>query len=252
MRRRTSSKTAAYRIEAVGFDFGGTIVPIIRNLFNQIFIEALCCEVDIKQAHKIFSSFIEQEQIYWHQQKERQTTNLALDLLIEAAETVGANLPITQFRRVVAIVAERLATEIRPRRQVHFIIRRLISTGFRVGLLSNWLFPTDVLQRWLTVHDLDSYFSCVLGSSDLGIRKPKAEAFCSLAKSLKLSTVGSLAYVGDNFEEDVIGAVHAGCGVVIWLSKHKKVSSDRAYVNAQALTQIPQILDQNDSILSDI
>ncbi|MDQ2871516.1 MAG: HAD family hydrolase [Candidatus Eremiobacteraeota bacterium] len=53
----------------------------------------------------------------------------------------------------------------------------------------------------------------VIASADIGVQKPDADAFEALAQTLGCPRE-SIAYVGDNAEADIGGAIHAGlCGV---------------------------------------
>jgi HAD superfamily hydrolase (TIGR01549 family) len=104
-----------------------------------------------------------------------------------------------------------------PTEGVAVLLRRLRGDGVRIGALSNAYFSTRVLHRELERHGLTDSIEIVLSSGDLGIRKPDARIYFEMLARLGV-TAGSTWYVGDTFEEDIVGATNAGL-VPIWLHR---------------------------------
>ena len=83
-----------------------------------------------------------------------------------------------------------------------------LSRNYRIGLLSNFTHPPAASQI-ITELDLEPFFEVVLISGDLGYRKPHLSVFEALADQLGLPK-GEIAFVGDDTEADVEGALRAG------------------------------------------
>jgi len=73
------------------------------------------------------------------------------------------------------------------------------------GVLTNG--DGEMQRRKLRAHDLDGHLDSVLVSNRLGVRKPDPAIFERAREELPADTH---VYVGDTFEEDVVGAREAG------------------------------------------
>lgn len=102
-----------------------------------------------------------------------------------------------------------------PMEGVGDLLRRLDGDGVRVGAISNAYFSGRVLHRELERHGLAGLIQSVLSSGDLGIRKPDARIYFEMLERLGV-TAARTWYVGDTFEEDIVGASNAGL-MPIWL-----------------------------------
>ena len=84
----------------------------------------------------------------------------------------------------------------------------ILRQKYRIGLLSNFTHPPAVAQI-IAELDLEPFFDVVLISGDLGYRKPHLSVFEAL-----IDRVGAekeeIAFVGDDPEADVEGALRAG------------------------------------------
>jgi HAD superfamily hydrolase (TIGR01549 family) len=94
------------------------------------------------------------------------------------------------------------------------LLHRLRGDGVRIGAISNAYFSGRVLHRELERHGLADSLEIVLSSGDLGIRKPDARIYLEVLERLGV-TAETTWYVGDTFEEDIVGAAGAGL-VPIW------------------------------------
>ena len=79
---------------------------------------------------------------------------------------------------------------------------------YRIGLLSNFTHPPAAL-RIITDLDLAPFFDVILISGDLGYRKPHPSVFQELVTQLGVQE-NQIAFVGDDPEADVTGALRAG------------------------------------------
>jgi putative hydrolase of the HAD superfamily len=80
--------------------------------------------------------------------------------------------------------------------------------NYRIGLLSNFTHPPAANQI-IAELDLEPFFEVVLISGDLGYRKPHLSVFEALIHHLGVEKE-EIAFVGDDPEADVAGALGAG------------------------------------------
>jgi putative hydrolase of the HAD superfamily len=80
--------------------------------------------------------------------------------------------------------------------------------NYRIGLLSNFTHPPAATQI-IAELDLEPFFDVVLISGDLGYRKPHLSVFEALIDQLGVEKE-EIAFVGDDPEADVAGALRAG------------------------------------------
>lgn len=93
---------------------------------------------------------------------------------------------------------------VRPRPYLRSEIERMRSNGLVIAVSSD--FPVD---RKLKRLGLDDLFSCRLWSEESGYLKPHPEPFLELAACIG-EEPGTILYVGNNYEYDVLGAKGAG------------------------------------------
>jgi HAD superfamily hydrolase (TIGR01549 family) len=123
----------------------------------------------------------------------------------ELREVEQEHLEDTMWREVVTLA---------PTEGVGALLRRLRDDGVRIGAISNAYFSGRVLHRELERHGLTDSIEMVLSSGDLGIRKPDPRIYFEMLERLGVAAATTW-YVGDTFDEDIVGAANAGL-VPIW------------------------------------
>lgn len=86
------------------------------------------------------------------------------------------------------------------------VLRALEREGIRRGVVSNWDHRLHVLLEGL---GLKGWFEFVLTSAEAGWRKPHPHIFAQAIERLGLPA-SRVAYVGDSYDDDVVGAQEAG------------------------------------------
>ncbi len=102
----------------------------------------------------------------------------------------------------------------RPAARLGWLLDKLTAEGLRLGVISNG--SSDVRQtlaEWGLVHR----FEAVVISAEVGWQKPDVEIFGLAAQAMGLPT-RSICHVGDDWENDCVGALEAGCAPV-WVSR---------------------------------
>jgi len=88
---------------------------------------------------------------------------------------------------------------------------RLHAAGLKIALLSNTSRDLDALSRHF---GLSAFVDLALASSVVGHCKPAPEIFAALLAAAR-TVAGAAVMVGDNLEDDVRGALAAGCHGVL-------------------------------------
>jgi putative hydrolase of the HAD superfamily len=81
------------------------------------------------------------------------------------------------------------------------------SRRFQTGVITNSM--PDVQYQKITTLGLRGYFSCVVIATEIGLKKPDPRIFTYTSDKLSLKP-GECLYLGDNYENDIIGAKEAG------------------------------------------
>jgi FMN phosphatase YigB (HAD superfamily) len=101
----------------------------------------------------------------------------------------------------------------------------------------------DVQYRKLETLGLRKYFSCIVLSEEIGIRKPDPRIFQHAAALLKIPP-GECLHIGDSFNADVIGSKAAGMQAC-WFKRGKSSppgQSIQADYEVENLAEIEDIL----------
>lgn len=117
---------------------------------------------------------------------------------------------------------------------------RDLQTTHRLGLVSNFDHPPAV-HRLLNEYGLMSFFSTVIVSGDVGVKKPDPQIF-SLALEQSGLSAAEVIHVGDS-SEDVLGAQAAGI-VPIMIDRNGEAGGGREAVDFRVSGE------QNDQTLS--
>ena len=125
-------------------------------------------------------------------------------------------------------------------------LKKLVSDGYRLGLISNAGDDRDVHQL-TDKFGISTYFDYIITSAACGYRKPHPRIF-ELALSNWYFLSSEAVMVGDNLEADIAGAKSAGL-YAIWLKRHAESrAEDQAAAKpdavAPSLTEIPLLLDR--------
>ena len=93
------------------------------------------------------------------------------------------------------------------------VLEELKRRGYTLGIISN-LIGTREIPEWLEAENYKPYFTSVVLSSVLGIRKPSPEIYYEAARRAGVEPA-RCAYIGDNLKRDVTGTRSAGFGMIV-------------------------------------
>jgi putative hydrolase of the HAD superfamily len=100
-----------------------------------------------------------------------------------------------------------------PRNDVSETVIELKRRGYILGIIANTITETEI-PDYLEEYGLTEYFSTVVLSSKVGIRKPNPEIYWEAARRVNVEP-SQCVYVGDNPTRDVEGTHAAGYAMMI-------------------------------------
>ncbi len=101
--------------------------------------------------------------------------------------------------------------EMRP--EIPAVLEKIRSMGLAIGCISNTHSLSQVPYT-LKKYNIDQYFNPIVLSSEFGHRKPDPSIFYHAARLKNLPT-GSIIYVGDKINRDILGATRSGFRLAI-------------------------------------
>ena len=127
-----------------------------------------------------------------------------------------------------------------PFSDVHQVLARLRS-NYRLGLISDaqWVFTEPELE----MAQLNGFFSVVMLSSRVGVKKPDVRPFAAAMRALEVRPEASV-YVGDNPSRDLVGARGAGMRCVIFRGRNASYNSLVPDACFDAYAELEPILDR--------
>jgi putative hydrolase of the HAD superfamily len=113
------------------------------------------------------------------------------------------------------------------------LLSQIRSSGYKVGLISN---TEELLTRYdLDVLQLEPAFDQVILSSRIGVKKPNERIFAEMLARLAVAAEAAV-YVGNDFDDDVLGALNSGMDAVYLTSEPAHVRKTiRARYGARVL-----------------
>jgi putative hydrolase of the HAD superfamily len=89
------------------------------------------------------------------------------------------------------------------------ILASLKYRGYRIGVVTNSIFPGTLFAPRISELGLTGYIDTVVSSADIGLGKPEPEPYLAALKALDVQPHEAL-FVGDRPDTDIAGALAAG------------------------------------------
>jgi putative hydrolase of the HAD superfamily len=196
-------------IEAVVFDWGGTLTPWHTVDVLDIW-RAYAAAYDPQDVHDLARRLHEAEEAAWAAGRDEQTA-ATLDGVLRAA-----GVDVAQERHALAIAQYEQAWE--PHTwtdpQAGPLLRGLHERGIRVGVLSNTLWPREYHERVLARDGVLDLVDGAVYSSEIAFVKPHPEAFLAALTAVGVDDPANAVFVGDRLFDDVHGAAAVGMRTV--------------------------------------
>lgn len=200
-------------IRAVFFDLGGTLLVMRRDRIMQRVLRDEGHEVDLKRIHASYmvmeAAWLEKHSARFAAGGDSTEAYRALDAMV--IDSLSIVKRPAETARISALVRRRwdelgraIPPELYP--DVEPVLGKLVSLGFRLGLVSNA--PPETAK---TVEELGlkRYIRHIIISGVVGYTKPNPEIF-RIALSEASVSPRETVHVGDVYASDIVGARNAG------------------------------------------
>ncbi len=119
------------------------------------------------------------------------------------------------------------------------LLEYLQRKNYRLFILSNGFM--NVQQQKLQSAGIDSFFSRIVLSDEIGITKPARELF-DFALRVTGSKASDTLMIGDNYDADIMGAANAGWGQIYFDRFHNDITGQKPQYTVYSLDEITAIL----------
>ncbi|MFG1999511.1 HAD family hydrolase [Spirillospora sp. NPDC048911] len=194
-------------VEAVIFDWGGTLTPWHDVELPGIWRRICAAHLDADQVERAATALLEAELELWRRGKDEHRSATVAELYalagVEATEAILA----TQYETwtphtVIDPAAPPLLRELRAR-------------GIKVGVLSNTMWTRDWHERIFERDGVLGLLDGAVYSSEIPWTKPHAKAFRAAMDAVGATDPARCVFVGDRPYDDIHGAKSTGMRAVL-------------------------------------
>jgi putative hydrolase of the HAD superfamily len=197
------------RIDAVIFDWGGTLTPWHTVDVLDIW-RTYAAAYDPQDVHALARRLHEAEEAAWASGRD---TNAAATL---ESVLLAAGVDVEHERHAIALAEYEQAWE--PHTwtdpQAPALLRGLRERGLRVGVLSNTIWSREYHERVLARDGVLDLVDGAVFSSEIAYVKPHPEAFRAALDAVGVTDAARAVFVGDRLFDDVHGAAAVGMRTV--------------------------------------
>ena len=235
-------------IEAVLFDFGGTLFDYEPSNYSILGDVARECGKNIKDTDPILSLAFQRQEEYIHTlylKKKMYTPGW----MTEEEWRIGDGILLETLEIRSNEAKKSLAKRFHNRKIFHYTLfpdayttlKTLKEAGIKLGIVSN-LSAKHVPSRYemLKEHNLTEFFSTIVLSGERGISKPNPEIFSIALKEMNVKYPQNVFHVGDTYVYDVVGARNSGITPIL-IDTNKGREGD--YMIIGSLSELIALID---------
>jgi HAD superfamily hydrolase (TIGR01549 family) len=100
-------------------------------------------------------------------------------------------------------------------KEIHDVIPAIYEKDIKMGIITNTSFSTGSIWFLLDKLGISNYIDVVIASCDVGMAKPDPRIFHLALDELKVESREAM-HVGDNYNDDVVGALRAGVKPILY------------------------------------
>ena len=229
--------TARPAIQAVIFDWGGTLTPW-HTIDHQVLWETVCApHYPPGRAAEVAAAICAAEHALW---------------LAAGTDATSATLARVMERAGVEPTEALLADYYRhwdPHTltdpDAPAVLRELRRRGLKIGVLSNTMWPRDAHERVFVRDKVLDLIDGAVYSSEIPWTKPHPEAFRAAMAAVGVDDPAACVFVGDRPYDDIHGAKSVGMRAV-WIPNREVPGYEAAEPDAviRSLSELPPLLDR--------
>jgi len=210
------------RVEAVIFDWGGTLTPWHTIDFtSQWRSYARAYAADAEEAERLAKEITAAEGRAWQRLRGDGGSARMAEILAEA----GVDTDHPGHASAQAAYEEFWEPHTFTDPDVPAVFRGLTERGIRVGVLSNTIWSRTFHERVFARDGVLGLLDGAVYTSEIDHAKPHPEAFRAALRAVGVDDPGRAVYVGDRAYEDVHGAQRAGLRAI--LVPHSDIPADQ-------------------------
>jgi putative hydrolase of the HAD superfamily len=220
MTRHTPAPSGAVPVEAVIFDWGGTLTPWHTVDAHAQWV-AYALGYDPAHGPEVAGSLLAAERAAWDACREQHTSSSFQDIVRAAGLTPAG----PRHEAGLAAFEEFWAPHTLIDPEAPPLLRALRERGLRVGVLSNTLWPRNHHERVFARDGVLDLIDGAVYTSEIAHTKPHPEAFAAAMAAVGMSDPRRCVFVGDRTFDDIHGARSAGMRTV--LVPHSVIPADQ-------------------------
>ncbi len=197
---------ATVAVEAVIFDWGGTLTPWHTVDHGALWGDACAAHLGAASAAEAAAALVAAEAELWRS-AELEHRGATLDDLFERAGVPPADALLAAY--FAAWEPHTLTDPDAPG-----LLRDLRARDIKVGVLSNTLWPRAWHEQIFARDGVLDLIDGAVYSSELGRTKPHQAAFSAAMNAVGADDPGACVFVGDRLYDDIYGAQSAGMRAV--------------------------------------
>jgi putative hydrolase of the HAD superfamily len=199
---------ALMAVEAVIFDWGGTLTPWHSIDLQSLWHDVCAPHFPAGKAAAVAAAILAAETGFWRQCETAHRSATLDHVFARAGVTAHEALMDTYYR------AWEPHTYTDP--EAAPLLRELRRRGIKVGVLSNTMWPRMLHERVFHRDDVLGLIDGAVYSSEIPWTKPHPEAFRAAMAAIGVTDPASCVFVGDRPYDDIFGAKSLGMrGVLI-------------------------------------
>lgn len=145
--------------------------------------------------------------------KESLREKKVIEIYQDALFSININTSVSWINDLIECEYNAAYNFLRPGPQAKHILQVLSERGYRIGLVSNDIYPVEKALMPLSQFGLLQYFDEYVFSSELGWRKPSPVIFNHILSKLNAEPTSTIM-VGDDLKNDIDGAQKVGCWTI--------------------------------------
>ncbi len=164
----------------------------------------------------------------------------------DALTEMGVTIDNTHWATLRTHFYSAIDNVVRPRQGARHTLHTLHQQGFKLGLISNTFWASDLHDRHLAQHDLLDLLPQRIYSADMPHTKPHPSIFQAMFQRLDIAPQNAI-YVGDMLDPDINGAQNVGMRAILIHSPYAVQKDDdqtRQLVPDATIDQLPELLDK--------
>jgi putative hydrolase of the HAD superfamily len=240
-------------IEAVLFDYGHTLIyfddrphsallgayeNVNRLLADSLEREVPAAQVMIERVSQAVDAEIQRDYAAGREEE------VEIAAIYDAAlRGIGLELEPALIERVMELEQEGWLNSVHVGPDVVSTLEELQRQGLRLGVVSNAAYLPRLMRAQLAALGLAKYFSGVIFSSEIGVRKPHPAIYQDALAKLGVEPSRTV-FVGDRVREDVQGPKSLGMRAVLTREWRQEDDSGVADFVIQRLGELPAVLNR--------